>query len=135
MKLQKNNDLLSFYNEEEIKEILNNDTKLVYVDTGMEEFVARYEDLPDVIVDIDNKFGHSVNLKIYDFDYPDMNNPLLTTNGCFLDKCQPEVRKDIIKRLIGLQIGEEEIKDYKVINEDALDEINRLLDENDELEK
>ena len=130
MEIQENNKMLNYCNEEEIKEILNNNTKLVYVDTGMEEFVARYEDLPDVIVDVGNKLGHSANLKVYDYDEPDMDNPLLTTVGCFLDKCNPNVRNDIIDRLVKLQTEEEQIKDYKVI-----DDISRLLDKEDEMER
>ena len=130
MEIQENNKMLNYCNEEEIKEILNNNTKLVYVDTGMEEFIARYEDLPDVIVDVGNKLGHSVNLKVYDYDEPDMDNPLLTTVGCFLDKCNPNVRNDIIDRLVKLQTEEEQIKDYKVI-----DDISRLLDKEDEMER
>lgn len=135
MEILENNKILNCYNKEEIKEILSNNVKLVYVDTGMEEFVARYEDLPDVIVDVDNKLGHSVNLKVYDFDNPDLDNPLLTTIGCFLNKCNSTVRKDIIDRLVKLQNKEEQIKDYKVISEDTLDEVNRSFDKEDEMER
>lgn len=133
--MKDNNEVLNQYNENEIKQLLKSNERLVYVDTGTEEFVARYEDLPDIIVDIDNKLGHSVNLKIYDFDYPDMDNPLLTTNGCFLDRCQLDVRNDIIDRLIDLQIGDEKLKDYKVINEYELDDVSKTLDRTDELER
>ena len=31
-----------FYSEEEIKELLKNDERLVYVDNGYDEFVVRY---------------------------------------------------------------------------------------------
>ena len=76
--------MLSQYNENEIENILNSDTRLVYVDTGLEEFVARYVDLPDIIVDINDK-KINTNLKVYDFENPDMYNPLLTTSGEFLN--------------------------------------------------
>ena len=135
MEIQENKNLLNCYKEEDIKELLNNDTRLVYVDTGMEEFVAKYEDLPDIIVDIDNKLNHSVNLKGYDFNNPDMCNPLLTTIGCFLDRCQLDVRNDIIDRLIKLQTENETIKEYKVIDEDMLDEVRVSLNKDDEMER
>ena len=124
-----NQGILKQYNEEEIKQLLNSNERLVYIDDGMEEFVARYEDLPDIIVDINEKMGHTENLKVYDFENPNMDNPLLTTIGYFLDRCDPNVRKDIIDRLIGLQQGEIEIKDYKVIDEDMLDDVRSSIEE------
>ena len=121
-----NQAILNQYNEEEIKQLLNSDEKLVYIDNGSEEFVARYEDLPDIIVDINDKIG-STNLTVMEFDNP--SKILLTTFGPFLNKCDPDVRKDIIDRLNNLQQGIEEIKDYKVIDEDMLDDIIEYLKE------
>ena len=54
--------------------------------------------------------------------------------GYFLDKCDPNVRADIIDRLIGLQQWEIEIKDYKVIDEDMLDDV-RIAMEQEEMER
>ena len=127
-----NQNQIKMYNEEEVKEILQSDERLVYVDNGSEEVVIKYEDLADIIVDINDKFG-STDLKVYDYKESDMDNPLLTTFGPYLNKCDPNVRKDIIDRLIDLQTGNEDIKDYKVIDEDMLDDILRELD--DEMER
>jgi len=132
--MDKNQSLLNLYNEDEIKQLLNDKVKLVYIDNGSEEFVARYEDLPDIIVDVNEKLGHTENLKVYDFDNLILNEPILTTIGYFLDKCDPNVRADIIDRLIGLQQGEKEIKDYKVIDEDMLDDV-RIAMEQEEMER
>lgn len=118
--MDKNQGLLKQYNKEEIKNILNSDKKLVYVDTGSEEIVAKYEDLPDVIVDINDKLGNT-DLVVMDFDNP--NTILLTTFGPFLNRCDPNVRADIIDRLIDLQQNEVEVKDYKVIDEDTLGDV------------
>ena len=126
--------LLKQYNEDEIRKLLNDKVKLVYIDNGSEEIVARYEDLPDIIVDINEKLGHTENLKVYDFDNPTLDKPLLSTVGYFLDKCDSNVRKDIIDRLMGLQLGEIKTKDYKVIDEDMLDEV-RIAMEQEEKEK
>ena len=123
--------ILKQYNEEEIKQLLNDKVKMVYIDNGSEEFVARYEDLPDIIVDVNEKLGHNENLKVYDFENPIAYKPILTTIGYFLDKCDPDVRKDIIDRLNNLQQGIEEIKDYKVIDEDMLDDVRYELEDND----
>ena len=107
---------------------------MVYIDNGSEEFVARYDDLPDIIVDVNEKLGHTENLKVYDFDNLILDEPILTTIGYFLDKCDPNVRADIIDRLIGLQQGEIEVKDYKVIDEDMLDDV-RIAMEQEEMER
>lgn len=132
--MNENQGILKQYNEEEIKDLLNSNERLVYIDNGSEEIVARYEDLPDIIVDVNEKMGHTENLKVYDFKNPDMDNPLLTTIGYFLDRCDPNVRKDIIDRLMSLQLGEIEIKDYKVIDEDMLDDVRNSM-EQDEMER
>lgn len=118
-----NQGIIKLYSEDEIKKLLNSKGRLVYIDDGYEEFVARYEDLPDIIVDVNEKLGHTENLKVYDFKNPDIYNPILTTTGYYLDKCDSDVRKDIIDRLMKLQFGEIEVKDYKVINEDMLDDV------------
>ena len=69
-----------------------------------------------------------------DFDNLILDEPILTTIGYFLDKCDSNVRADIIDRLIGLQQGEIEIKDYKVIDEDMLDDV-RIAMEQEEMER
>ena len=131
--MNQNQGILKQYNEEEVKQLLNSNERLVYIDNGSEEFVARYEDLPDIIVDVNEKLGHTENLKVYDFENPDMEKPILTTIGYFLDKCDPEVRKDIIDRLVDLQTGVKQVKDYKVIDEDLLNEIETNIE--DEMER
>lgn len=131
--MNENQGLLKQYNEEEIKQLLNSEEKLVYIDNGSEEIVARYEDLPDIIVDINDKLG-STDLKVYSFDNPLMDNPILTTFGPFLNKCDSNVRRDIIDRLSGLQMGELDVKEYKVIDEDMLDDV-RIAMEQDEMDR
>lgn len=129
--MNENQPLLKPYNEEEIKELLNSNVKLVYVDTGVEEIVARYEDLPDVIVDINDILGIT-DLSVYEYGANSMT-PILTTFGPFLNKCDPNVRNDIIDRLTSLQLGEDKVKDYKVIDEDILNDVLKELD--DEMER
>ena len=123
-----NQKLLNQYNKDEIKEILTSNERLVYVDTGNEEIVSKYNALPDIIVDINDKIG-STNLTVMEFDNP--SKILLTTFRPFLNKCDPDVRKDIIDRLNNLQLGIEEVKDYKVIDEDMLDDVRYQFKGND----
>ena len=126
--MMENQGILKQYNKDEIKELLNSNEKLVYIDTGSEEIVSKYNDLPDIIVDINDKIG-STNLTVMEFDNP--SKILLTTFGPFLNKCDPNVRKDIIDRLNNLQQGIEEVKDYKVIDEDMLDDVRYQFKDND----
>ena len=130
--MEANQSLLKMYNEEEIKKLLENEERLVYVDTGSEEIIIKYDDLADVIVDINDKIG-TTDLKVYDYKNPDMDNPLLTTFGPYLNRCDPKVREDIIDRLFDLQTGNEDIKNYKVIDEDMFDDVLRELE--DEMER
>ena len=114
----KNNESLNLYTREEIKKLLNMEERLVFVDDGIDEVIAKFIDLPDVIVDICRRFGYR-NFKIYNFIEP-TEEPIITTNGVYLDKCSPEDRQALIGRLVALQQYEEEIKDYKVISEEDL---------------
>lgn len=127
--MNENQGILKMYNEEEIKQLLNSNERLVYIDDGTDEIVARYEDLPDIIVDVNEKLGHTENLKVYDFDNQLLDKPILTTIGYFLDKCDQKVREDIIDRLVNLQTGVEQMKDYKVIDEDMLFDVRIAMDE------
>ena len=63
-----------------------------------------------------------------------MDKPLLDTFGVFLNKCEPKVREDIIDRLVMLQRGEINVKDYKIIDEDTLDVANEKI-EQEEMKK
>ena len=123
--------LLTYVNKSEIDEIiklLQSKERLVYVDDGIEEAVIRYKDLPDFIVDYNEKCGLK-DIKVYDYENPNMDKPLLDTFGVFLNKCEPKVREDIIYRLVMLQRGEIEVKDYKIIDEDTLDVANEKIEQ------
>ena len=89
---------------------------MVYADDGVNEVILKYDDIPDFIVDVNDKFG-SKDLKFIEYGSGSYE-PIITTFGMFLNKCDPEVRKDIIDRLVKLQTEEIEVKDYKVMNED-----------------
>ena len=52
-----------------------------------------------------------------------------------MNKCDSKVRKDIIERLIQLQTNQIEIKDYKVIDEDMLDDVQEKMNQNEEMER
>ena len=117
-----------FYNQKEIKKLLLSDEKLVYVDNGVDEFVVKYKDLPDFIVDMSRYMGNNCQLKVYKYPAESMN-PILTTMGEFLDKCDDDVRKDIIIRLIEVQTNME-TKNYKIISEYDLETVENDIRQN-----
>lgn len=117
-----------FFTKGEIRNLLLSGEKLVYADNGYDEFVVRYADLPDFIVDMSRSMGNNCNLKVYKFPTESMT-PILTTIGEFLDKCDPDVRKDIIDRLIAVQTTED-TKNYKIINEYDLETVQEDLRKN-----
>ena len=105
---------------EEMQEWIANmkNERLVFVDNGIDEFIARFIDLPDIIVDLNRRFG-SQDLKVFNFIEPE-EKPIITTNGMYLNKISSEDRQAIIERLVKLQEYQEKIKDYKVIDEQEL---------------
>lgn len=113
-----NNEPFKYFEISEVKNILKNKEKLVFVDDGINELIIKYKDIPDFIVDVNRRIGMR-DLKFYDYYNPSMT-PIITTFGEFLDKCNPKVRKDIIERLVKLQLGEENCKEYKVMDEDTI---------------
>lgn len=117
-----------FYEVNEIVKLLKNKERLVYIDDGIDEGVIRYKDLPDFIVDYNEKCG-SKNIKVYDYENPNMDKPLLDTFGVFLNRCEPKVREDIIERLVLLQRGKVKVKDYRIIDEDSLDMANEKIEQ------
>ena len=116
----KDNIEIKFCTNEEIEKLINEfqTERLVFIDDGIDEVIGRFRDLPNIIVDLNRKFG-SRDLKIYNFIEPE-DEPIITTFGMYLNKISSQDRQEIIERLNKLQQYEDDIKDYKVINIDDL---------------
>lgn len=112
---------LQFYNENEIRNIIANKDELYYADDGLNEVIVKFDDIPDFIVDINRK-QDIVNLKFYKVG-SDVYQPDITTMGEFLNKIKPEIREKIMDRLVKLQTGEIEPKEYKLIDENEFERI------------
>ena len=116
-----------FYNEEEIRKIIKSKETLYFADDGIDEVIVKAKDIPDFIVDVNIKFG-STALKFYRVGN-DVYEPEIKTMGMFLDKIKPEVREKIIDRLVKLQRGEIEPKDYKLIDENQFEDIQEKMEQ------
>ena len=113
---------IKFYAEDEIEKLIKEieTERLVFIDDGIDEVIGRFRDLPDIIVDLNRKFG-SKDLKIRNFIEPE-EEPIIETFGMFLHKISPDDREQIIDRLNQLQQNEIDVADYKLID------IENLLD-------
>lgn len=118
---------ISFYDENEVRKIIESKEKHVYVDDGMTEVIIKKEDIPDYIVYINRECGLT-DLKMFDSD----GSQILNTLGEFLDKCNPIIREEIIDRLVNLQTGEEEPKEVKTIDEYMWEKLTNELEEDEE---
>ena len=119
--MEDNSNKLQFYDEKEIRNIITNKEELYFADNGIDEVIIKFDDIPDFIVDINRKQG-VVDLKFYKMGN-NLYQPDITTMGEYLDKVKPEIREKIIDRLVKLQTGEIEPKEYKLIDENEFDDI------------
>ena len=118
---------ISFYDENEVRKIIESKEKYVYVDDGMTEVIIKKENIPDYIVYINRECGLT-DLKMFDSD----GQQILNTLGEFLDKCNPIIREGIIDRLVNLQTGEEEPKEVKTIDEYMWEKLTNEIEEDEE---
>ena len=119
---------IKFYSNEEIEKLINEiqTERLVFIDDGIDEVIGRFKDLPNIIVDLNRKFG-SKDLKIRNFIEPE-DEPIIETFGMFLHKISPEDREEIIEELNKLQQYDKEISDYKLIAMEDLAEFYKSRD-------
>ena len=113
---------IKLYSEEEAKKLMSEmkTERLVFIDDGVDEAIGRFRDLPDIIVDLNRKFG-TKDLKIRNVIEPE-DKPIIETFGMFLHKISSEDRNQIIDRLTKLQLDQVEVVDYKLINLDGMAE-------------
>ena len=119
---------IKFYTNEEIEKLINEiqTERLVFIDDGIDEVIGRFKDLPNIIVDLNRKFG-SKDLKIRNFIEPE-DEPIIETFGMFLHKISPEDWEEIIEEFNKLQQYDKEISDYKLIAMEDLAEFYKSRD-------
>ena len=124
---------LYFYSEDEIRKLIKNKAELYYVDDGIDEAIIRFEDIPDFIVEYNQKIGMR-DLKFFKVG-KEVYEPDITTCGEFLDRIKPELRERLIDRLIALQTNELEPKKFKLIDEDVYGYVENKLEQEKEQKK
>ena len=118
---------ISFYTEEEIREIIESKEELYYADDGLNEIIVRLKDIPDFIVDVNLKNGVT-DLKFFKMDNF-IYEPDIKTMGMYLDKISPKLRNKIMDRLVKLQMGEIKVKEYKVIDEEVYADVKIKIEQ------
>ncbi|MBQ9298835.1 MAG: hypothetical protein IJ223_07450 [Clostridia bacterium] len=121
---------LSFYSEDEIKDLIKSNAELYYVDDGIDEAIIKFEDIPDFIVEYNRKLGMR-DLKFFRVGKGTFE-PDITTFGEFLNKISPELRERLIERLGALQTNEIEPKKFKIIDEEIYSYVESKLEQQQE---
>ena len=123
---------IKFYNEKEVKEIIEDAIPYVFVDDGITEVIIKKKDISDYIIYINRNCGPT-DLKIIDpqKDY----QTIITTFGEFLDKSDLEIRKEIIERLVKIQTNQEKYKKIKTIDEDMWEKVKNEIENDEEMEE
>ncbi len=124
--------MIEIYNKKETEKFIRTKEKYVYVDDGRTEVIIPRKDIPDFIVYVNRRIS-IVDLKIYD---PEHNPSLvITTMGEYLDRCDPDIREEIIDRLVNLQTGDEKYRKVKVFDETVWEQVQDELEDEEELEE
>ena len=105
------------YTRKEMSNIAKNEG-FVFVETSLgEDYIIKKSDICDFIMQEAERQRHAVDMAMY-VPNPDITKPFLTTIGCFLDKINQNYRKEIIEKLIKLQIHRIKAKEVKVFDND-----------------
>lgn len=100
------------YTKNEMLEIIKKG--FVFVETSLDDdYIISIKDIPDFIMLESERTEHIADMEMY---FPGVDEPILTTMGCYLDKIQKKLRNKIIKRLVKLQTTNTKPKNVKVFD-------------------
>ena len=115
MQRKKYYDLYELYTREEMSEIANKEGFLFVETSNGDNYEIRKSDVADFIVLEAERCGHAVDIKMYVPNY-EIEEPFVSTYGCFLNKINPTFREEIIERLIKLQTTNTKQRKVKVFD-------------------
>lgn len=103
------------YTKTQMIEIIKKEGFL-FVETNLgDNYIIRLKDLADFIILEAQRTGHVAEMSFY---MPGVDGPVITTFGWFLNKANPLLREEIIKRLVTLQTTDKKPKNIKIFNTD-----------------
>lgn len=95
----------------------------VFVETSYgNTYIIKKKDLADFIVLETRRTNHKIEMYVF---VPGIDNPVLTTYGWFINKSNPLIRDEIIKRLVKLQNFDSKPKNVKIFNNDLFVKFNK----------
>lgn len=112
-----------FYTREEMAEIGKNKGFLFIETSNGDDFIISKEDLVDFIVQEARRCEHSVDMEVY-VPNADIDEPILTTYGWYLNKANPVLRSEIIDRLVKMQTNKAVPRDVKIFDNEIFSEMN-----------
>lgn len=116
---------LTNYTKDEVKNLLQDESKLSVMEVDGDKYIVSKDDIIDIIGD----FGWNRGMSDLSFKDYETDRPICNTFGMFLNKCDPEFRKENLERLIQLQTGEVEPKPYKVVSLYDFYDVKEKIDE------
>ncbi len=104
------------YTKREMINIIRKDG-FVFVETNLgDHFIINKKDIADFIILETLRTKHTAEIYMY---LPGEDKPILTTYGWFLNKINPILREEIIKRLVSLQTNTKNPRNVKIFNNDT----------------
>lgn len=109
------------YNKIQMLKIIRKEGFL-FVETNLgDNYIIRLKDLTDFIILEAQRTGHQAEMSFY---MPGVDEPVITTFGWFLNKANPLLREEIIKRLVTLQTTDKKPKTIKIFDIDIFNELS-----------
>lgn len=111
------------YTREEMSKIAKEEGFLFVETSNGDNYEIRKGDVADFIILETNRCGHSVDMNIY-VPNPNIEEPFISTFGCFLNRINQKFREEIIERLVKLQTGNIKPKSVKVFDNDIFSQMS-----------
>lgn len=109
------------YNKMEMLDIIKKEGFL-FVETNLgDNYIIRLKDLADFIMLEAQRTGQVAEISFY---MPGIDEPVITTFGCFLNKANPILREEIINRLVLLQTTNKKPKNVKIFDTDIFNKLS-----------
>lgn len=97
---------------------------IIFVETSLgDSYVIRKKDIADFIILETERTVHHIEMKFY---MPEIDEPVISTFGWFLNTINPLLREEIIHRLALLQTRKKKPKKVKIFNNYIFNNMSKL---------
>lgn len=106
------------YTREEMSKIAKEEGFLFVETSKGDNYEIKKSDVADFIILESDRCNQMVNIKIY-VPNPNIDDPFVSTFGCYLNTINQKFREEIIGRLVELQTTDSKPKEVKVFDNDV----------------